>query len=164
MSGFTPTRDKATNEAIGAAAFKATASLENADTLLLTRVVTRGESDKTCATVFGRAIKIRKTGSAPGAVIDPVSNPENRMTIPPLDREMISATVQAAMREIRQCATFDHGAVKVSVVVAANGTVSSVTVVSAPKGDLGECVANEMKKAVFPPSRDGATFTYPFDL
>lgn len=165
LPGFTPTNDRATNEAVGAAAFRATNSLDEADTILLTRLVTSTDGGNTCATVFGRGVKIRKAGVAVAeSQASAAPAPENRMAIPSLDRDLITTTIQSIMGEIRQCAIFEHGAVKLSVAVAATGIVSAVTVLTAPKGELGACVANEVKKAVFPPSRSGATFTYPLDL
>lgn len=162
LPGFVPTKDRATNEAIGAAAFAAISSLSAADTILLMRIVTTNESDQACATVFGRGVKVWKTGSEKNSA--PALETKREDMVPSLDRELVETTIKSVMNEIRQCATFEHGTVKLSVAVAANGSVSSVTVVHAAKDDLGECVANEVKKAVFPPSRNGGSFSYPFDL
>lgn len=56
--------DALTAHAIGAAAFDAMKSAEDADTLLVTRVLVEGHGpDKVCATVFGRPVRLTKAGA-----------------------------------------------------------------------------------------------------
>ena len=54
------------------------------------------------------------------------------------------------------------GTVKVSVKVAPNGSVSSVTVKESPDGALGSCVSSAMQKATFAKTQNGGSFSYPF--
>jgi hypothetical protein len=64
-------RDALTTGAITAASIDAVGKNPQADTILLTRVVTQGKSpDEVCAYVFGRAVKLKK--AAPGLVPNPV--------------------------------------------------------------------------------------------
>jgi len=65
--------DALTAHAIGAAAFDAMKSAADADTLVVTRVLAEGHgSEKVCATVFGRAVRLTKasTRRTPGDATD----------------------------------------------------------------------------------------------
>ena len=53
--------DSLTREAIAAAAFDAISRLDEADTLVLTRVVAEGNGvHRVCATVYGRGVRLKK--------------------------------------------------------------------------------------------------------
>ena len=54
------------------------------------------------------------------------------------------------------------GVVKVHVRVAGSGLVTNVDVVETPDPVLGACVAAALHKAVFLPSKQGGSFSYPF--
>jgi hypothetical protein len=151
-------RDATTNRAIGAAAFAAIKDLADADTILLTKLVTEESQARVCTTVYGRAVRVRKAGVGAKPAED--ASVEDGI----LDRDAIASTVRSVMSEIVQCATFEHGPVKLSVTVAPDGRVTSATVKSAPSEELGRCVAKELSKVVFPPTRFGGSFTYPFSL
>lgn len=81
-----------------------------------------------------------------------------------LDRTMISSGVSKVRGRVDSCASRSSakGEVKVQVKVAANGSVSSVTVKNTPDPSLGSCVASAMEKASFAKTQNGGTFSYPF--
>jgi TonB family protein len=54
------------------------------------------------------------------------------------------------------------GKVKVKVVVAPAGTVTSASIVEAPDDTLGQCVTDAIKAAKFGATKNGGTFSYPF--
>lgn len=57
--------DRLTQQAIAAAAFDAISKLQRADTMVITRVVAEGQgSDRVCATVHGRGVRLIKEGDA----------------------------------------------------------------------------------------------------
>jgi hypothetical protein len=67
-------RDALTTGAITAASVDAIGKNPQADTILVTRVVTQGKTpDEVCAYVFGRAVKLKK--AAPGLVPNPAPPP-----------------------------------------------------------------------------------------
>ncbi len=49
-----------------------------------------------------------------------------------------------------------------SVTVGADGRVANASIQSTPDAALGDCIVEAMKKVVFPPSRNGGSFAYPF--
>ena len=53
------------------------------------------------------------------------------------------------------------GDVKIGVKVGPDGSVKSTTVKAAPDAALGDCVAAAVKKASFPKTQNGGSFTYP---
>jgi len=55
--------DELTQQAIAAAAFDAISRLDDADSIVLTRVVAEGKVDEVCATVSGRGIRLIKADS-----------------------------------------------------------------------------------------------------
>ena len=64
--------DSLTHQAIAAAMLDAVASLDSADTMIVTRAVTEGKgADKVCATVHGRAIRLTKAHAAPAPSDEP---------------------------------------------------------------------------------------------
>jgi hypothetical protein len=82
----------------------------------------------------------------------------------PLDRRAISAGVASVKGAVRACgtSTTPKGTVKVRVVVADTGRVTSVRVDATPDEELGRCVANAMQRAVFIRTSEGGSFSYPF--
>jgi hypothetical protein len=55
--------DPLTQQAIAAAAYDAISRLEDADSIVLTRVVAEGQgSDRVCANVYGRGVRLIKAG------------------------------------------------------------------------------------------------------
>jgi hypothetical protein len=80
-----------------------------------------------------------------------------------LDRSMISDGVAKVKARIAACGDGKtKGIVKINVVVAPAGTVSSSTVTQTPDEALGKCVAGVIAKATFAKTGQGGTFTYPF--
>jgi outer membrane biosynthesis protein TonB len=80
-----------------------------------------------------------------------------------LDRSMISDGITKVKSAIAACGDGKmKGVVKVKVVVAPAGTVSSSTVTQTPDEALGTCVAGVIAKATFAKTGQGGTFTYPF--
>jgi predicted Zn finger-like uncharacterized protein len=81
-----------------------------------------------------------------------------------LDRAMISTGVGKVRGRIEACGSKSSakGEVKVSVKVAPNGSVSTVSVKSAPDATLGSCVASAMERASFSKTQNGGSFSYPF--
>jgi hypothetical protein len=74
--------DALTAHAIGAAAFDAMKHAADADTLVVTRVLAEGHgSDRVCATVFGRPVRLTKAGAR-----RPPSDPADRDTDDLLER------------------------------------------------------------------------------
>ena len=64
-----PNSDRVTQQAIAAAAYDAISRLEEADTIVLTRVVATGKgSDRVCVTVFGRGIRLIKAKPSSSAI------------------------------------------------------------------------------------------------
>jgi TonB family protein len=54
------------------------------------------------------------------------------------------------------------GAVKVAVTVAPSGEITKAETKASPDPALGECVVVAVKKATFPKTQKGGSFTYPF--
>jgi TonB family protein len=54
------------------------------------------------------------------------------------------------------------GQVKLSIKVGSDGEIASVSVKESPNDALGRCVASAARKASFPESQKGITFSYPF--
>ncbi|MBV8761256.1 MAG: hypothetical protein JO257_28420 [Deltaproteobacteria bacterium] len=81
-----------------------------------------------------------------------------------LDRAAISRGVNSAKDGVARCATTApaKGTVKVHVIVGANGLVTNVTIAQTPDPALGACVAAAMQRGVFPRTKQGGSFTYPF--
>ncbi len=81
-----------------------------------------------------------------------------------LDRAAISAGVAQVKPRITACDTTKtaSGTVKVMVVVAPDGKVTSATLQSAPEHKLGACVVGVIKGATFGKTAQGGSFSYPF--
>lgn len=81
-----------------------------------------------------------------------------------LDRAMISDGVGKLKPQVMSCAEKwpVKGQVKVSVTVAPDGHVMSVTVKTTPDASLGSCVASMMHKATFTKTQNGGSFLYPY--
>ena len=68
--------DRLTQQAIAAAAFDAISRLRRADSLVITRVVAEGQgSDRICATVHGRGVRLIKEGDTTEES-EPATTPE----------------------------------------------------------------------------------------
>ncbi|MBK9031921.1 MAG: zinc-ribbon domain-containing protein [Myxococcales bacterium] len=80
-----------------------------------------------------------------------------------LTKSDISAGVSKVRPSAKACSAKSSakGKVLVSVKVAGNGSVTSVTVKSTPDPALGSCVATAMKKASFTKTKSGGSFSYP---
>jgi hypothetical protein len=81
-----------------------------------------------------------------------------------LDRVMISDGMRLIKAKVAACGdrSTAKGTVKVSVRVAPDGSVSSVTVKASPEPALGTCVSAAIALAKFAETRYGGSFSYPF--
>jgi hypothetical protein len=82
-----------------------------------------------------------------------------------LDKQMITTAMGKVKAAVIRCGeqhTDVKGIVKIALVVAGDGHVTSATVAEAPDPALGECVAGVVRKASFATTETGGTFTYPF--
>ena len=60
--------DETTRQAIAAAAYDAISRLDDVDTIVITRVVAESQtSDRVCATVYGRGVRLAKASGAPSS-------------------------------------------------------------------------------------------------
>ncbi|MBT8493182.1 MAG: hypothetical protein KJO07_08995, partial [Deltaproteobacteria bacterium] len=74
----------------------------------------------------------------------------------------VKSGIARVMGRVRACGSKHGGSglVKVRVKVSGSGRVSSAS--PSPGGALGRCVASAVKRARFPKTQRGVTFTYPF--
>jgi TonB family protein len=82
-----------------------------------------------------------------------------------LDRAAISAGISSIKSKVVACgdkAPDSKGKVKVKIVVAPAGTVTSASVTEAPDDTLGQCVTDAVKTAKFTATKNGGSFSYPF--
>jgi hypothetical protein len=81
-----------------------------------------------------------------------------------LDRAMISDGVSKVKARGQACGDKSpaKGEVKVSVKVAPDGSIVSVTVTNTPDAALGNCVAAAMQGARFAKTQTGGKFAFPF--
>ena len=80
-----------------------------------------------------------------------------------LDRVMIAGALASVHPVVEQCAMQDvHGTVKVHMQVTPQGTVVDSEPRDTRIRNLGECVASAVKKAQFPHTQRGGTFTSSF--
>ena len=82
-----------------------------------------------------------------------------------LDRKAISDGISSVKPKIIECGKSSpdvKGKVKVKVVVAPAGTVTSATITDSPDDDLGQCVAAAVKTAKFAATKNCGAFSYPF--
>lgn len=81
-----------------------------------------------------------------------------------LDRASISAAMNAVKPDVKACgnATKAKGSVKVAVKVLPSGEIESAEAKASPDPALGECVVTAVKKAKFPKTQKGGSFSYPF--
>jgi TonB family protein len=82
-----------------------------------------------------------------------------------LDRAAISAGISAVKPKVLACGQKSpdvKGKVKVKMVVAPAGTVTSATITDAPDDSLGQCVTDAVKTAKFSATKNGGSFSYPF--
>ncbi len=82
-----------------------------------------------------------------------------------LDRQAIVNGMRAAKDRIAACnKTEAHGMLKLTVKVAADGTVASVDVKQSVETALDTCVVGVLKGLTFNRSKTGGTFSYPFSF
>jgi hypothetical protein len=81
-----------------------------------------------------------------------------------LDRVAISNAIASVKAKVFACGekSAAHGKVKLHVTVAPSGSATKVEVDATPDAALGTCVADAVKGAVFPRTRTGGSFSYPF--
>jgi hypothetical protein len=81
-----------------------------------------------------------------------------------LDRAMITAGVAGVRGAVAACGDHfpDKGMVKLHVHVGPDGKVTKVDVATAPNPRLGDCVADAMLHTLYPSTRNGGSFSYPF--
>ncbi|HEY4178350.1 MAG TPA: TonB family protein [Kofleriaceae bacterium] len=81
-----------------------------------------------------------------------------------LERSMVQTSMAKVKPTIQRCGetTSAKGTVKVNVQVGPTGGIISVDVDSSPDPALGTCVAAAVRKASFPATENGGSFTYPF--
>ncbi|HUJ59090.1 MAG TPA: hypothetical protein VLX92_11380 [Kofleriaceae bacterium] len=84
--------------------------------------------------------------------------------LPDFDRDMISTGIAAVRDQARACSKRSSatGIVKVHVRVDPSGHVASVFVAQTPDDALGACVEAVVRKAHFPATAAGGSFSYPF--
>ena len=78
---------------------------------------------------------------------------------------MIRSGVEKMRPAVIRCGELSpgvSGTVKLSVTVSPAGTISNVSVTTSPDATLGSCVAGAVRRATFPKTQEGATFSYPF--
>ncbi len=81
-----------------------------------------------------------------------------------LDKAMVKAGIENVKPVVIACGekTPAKGTVKIAMVVAGDGHVTSASAEEAPDPALGACVAAALRKAKFAQTTNGASFTYPF--
>ena len=82
-----------------------------------------------------------------------------------LDRAAISAGISSIKPKVIECGKASpdiKGKVKVKVVVAPAGTVTTASISETPDDSLGQCVATVVKNAKFGATKNGGTVSYPF--
>jgi ferric-dicitrate binding protein FerR (iron transport regulator) len=79
-----------------------------------------------------------------------------------LDKNAISAAMDAVKPQIKACATSKSGLVKAHVKVAPDGSVTDVEITQTPEPELGDCVASVLRGATFVQTQTGGSFSYPF--
>jgi len=110
--------------------------------------------------VFGSA-------APPPPTIPPVPPGQGSAAPPPtneLDRAAISDGIAKVKAKVADCGKTSKakGSVKVKVIVAKDGTVTSATIDVTPDEALGKCVAGVIKAAKFKATNSGGAFSYPF--
>jgi hypothetical protein len=98
----------------------------------------------------------------------PCCPPKKRPPQPPADeyltRDQIANTTRALATTIAACAKDKHGIVKAAVKVDATGQVTNVDLKESFDAAIGTCVADILRKAKFPATKQGGSFTMPFSL
>lgn len=107
------------------------------------------EPNKACCRKYRSSGSSRKSGGS--------SNLKERPT-----KSDVRSGISKVMGRVRSCGSKHGGSgvVKVRVKVSKNGRVSSAS--PSPGNALGKCVASAVKRARFPKTQKGVTFTYPF--
>jgi outer membrane biosynthesis protein TonB len=96
----------------------------------------------------------------------PSANPSSSADDLPdqLDRAAITKAIASVRARVAACANRStaKGKVKVRIRVEPRGQVSQVVIEATPDPALGACVAGAVRSALFPRTRNGGSFTYPF--
>jgi TonB family protein len=81
-----------------------------------------------------------------------------------LDRASIAAAMKAVKSDVQTCGKANpaKGSVKVTVKVQPSGNIEKAEIKQTPDPALGECVLTAVKKAKFPATKKGGSFSYPF--
>jgi hypothetical protein len=80
-----------------------------------------------------------------------------------LDRAHIARVTSGLKTQVHACGS-TAGLVRVSVHVAADGSVDKALVLEAPEAGIGSCVAQVLRDASFPATTSGGSFVYKIDL
>lgn len=98
----------------------------------------------------------------------PCCPPKKRPPSPPaedfLSRDQIANTTSALKPKIAACAKDKHGVVKVAVKVGTDGVVTNVDLKETFDQAIGTCVLDVIRRAKFPATKQGGSFTMPFVL
>jgi serine/threonine-protein kinase len=114
----------------------------------------------------GRSAPIKTTVTSP----PPVSNGgsldgKSNSTLPEYpDRDAVADAVSDVRDRVAACSQKHPGSgeVRLTVVIEPRGSVATAWLNTTPNALLGRCVVEVVKQAKFPPSQQGAQFTYPF--
>jgi serine/threonine protein kinase len=106
--------------------------------------------------------KFRSVEPPVDAAVPPQSEPPVAPEV--IDRDMIARGIRSVRARIDACGAAFSGAglVKVSVSVAADGKVASITIKSSPDDWLGACVKQRLQLAEFAQTQHGFAFSYGF--
>jgi outer membrane biosynthesis protein TonB len=83
-----------------------------------------------------------------------------------LDRAAIARATAGLKAKVRECRDpqVTDGAVRVSIDVAPDGSVTGASVLQAPEAGVGQCVADVLRTVTFAATDEGGTFVYRADL
>ena len=106
--------------------------------------------------------KYRKSGTTSG---NPTPSPTSDLP-DVLTREIVSAGIAKVKTKVAACGEKSEakGRVKAKLVIAASGSVTSVSITETPDEALGACVAAVLKTATFDRTKSGGSVSYPFNF
>ena len=81
-----------------------------------------------------------------------------------LDREMVATTLAETKPRLSRCARATAQPIKISVAVLPAGTVAGVILRDHVDPATSDCVIDTLQTALFPMTKRGGEFTYPFML
>jgi TonB family protein len=107
--------------------------------------------------------KFKKGGHGGGGSAPPAGGGNSNLP-DALDKSMISNAIAGVKGRVSSCGdkSSAKGVVKVHVKVSGNGGVADVSVSQSPDPALGACVSAAVKRASFPKTQSGGSFSYPF--